>query len=265
MPCISNVGVRISYEVYGAGTPLVFLHAGSLNSTAWFYQAMSFAATHRVVLIDHRGHGRSDKPKQGYSITQHADDTGKVLQALGIEQAVFVGNSLGGMVALQFNLDYPERVLGNVVISSATGLGRNLTGADREAFLADFTTSFSVLMDGSVSARTRREQPELLPALKAFSRVPDNYPEVAFAAAFSDPGGPFNWDIHPRLQEITAPALIFAGSDDAVIPAAESARLADAMPNATFRLIPDVAHFYQLERPQLFNAELREFLSGITG
>ncbi len=260
MPCISNAGVRIFYEAYGKGTAVVFLHAGSLNSAAWFHQAMPFAATHRVVLIDHRGHGRSDKPERGYTIAQHANDVSKVLQALGIEQAVFVGNSLGGMVALQFNLDYPERVLGNIVISSATGLGRNFAAADREEFLADFATSFDTLMDGSVSAQTHREQPQLLDTLKAHSRVADNYPEAAFAAAFSDPDGPFNWDITSRLAEITAPSLVLAGADDAVIPAAESARMSHLMPNATLRVIPDVAHFYQLERPQLFNADLHEFL-----
>ena len=263
MPVIRHAGVGIHYECHGAGTALVFLHAGSTNSSLWLFQALTFARSYQVVLIDHRGHGQSDKPHEPYGIPTHAGDVAAVLDTLGIESAVFIGNSIGGMTALQFNLDHPARVLGNVLLSTGTGLGRDMTAEVRAAMLGNFLTAFDAMMEGTVSARTRRERPELLPMLKAFHQVPSNYPEHSFAASFGALDGPFDWDIAARLHEILAPTLVLAGSEDQLIPPAVSATLAAAIPGAVYREIEQVGHFFQLEQPLAFNAELAGFLEGL--
>ena len=91
--------------------PIVFLHPWTTNGNIWYYQVFPFALTNQVIVVDHRGHGRSDKPKSGYSIQEHARDVAAVLDAAKIDRAVLVGNSIGGMIAMQFTLDHPERVL----------------------------------------------------------------------------------------------------------------------------------------------------------
>jgi len=126
MPIAENKGTKIFYDTYGQGTPIVFLHPWTTNGYIWYYQIFPFARTNHCIAVDHRGHGRSDKPKTGYSIQEHASDVRAVFDAAKIDKAVLVGNSIGGMIQLQFTLDYPDRVLGNVVVSSGTALSGSM-------------------------------------------------------------------------------------------------------------------------------------------
>ena len=98
MPYIEREkGVRIHYNHYGKGFPLVFLHGFSANAWLWAYQAPILAHQYHCVVIEARGHGLSSKPLTGYSIQDMAADDAAVLAALGIDRAILVGNSMGGM------------------------------------------------------------------------------------------------------------------------------------------------------------------------
>ncbi len=97
MPYIERErGVKIHYDDHGQGFPLVFLHGFSTNAWLWVYQVPIFARKYRCVVIEARGHGRSDRPLKGYSIPEMAADDAAVLTALGIDRAILVGNSMGG-------------------------------------------------------------------------------------------------------------------------------------------------------------------------
>jgi pimeloyl-ACP methyl ester carboxylesterase len=120
MPFADSSGVKIYYDDYGTGTPIVFLHPFTANAGIWYFQVFSFAPTNRCIAIDLRGHGRSDKPEGGYSIPKMTNDVAAVMDTAGVERAVMVGSSIGGKIALQLNLDHPERVLGNVLLSCGT-------------------------------------------------------------------------------------------------------------------------------------------------
>jgi pimeloyl-ACP methyl ester carboxylesterase len=257
-------GVKIYYETYGQGFPIVFLHPFSTNGYIWYFQTFSFARTNQCVVIDERGHGRSDKPPQGYAIKEMAADVVAVLDELKIEKAVLVGNSIGGMIVMQFNLDYPERVVGNVIVSSGTNLGAGMPPEAMAAFQKDAEAAFGGLMEGAVSAKTKRERPEILELMKAQFAVEANFPRSVFAAAGADPGGVFNWNITTRLKEIRKPTLVLAGEEDQGTPVAVNKFLADNIPGAQLRVVKDVGHFYQLENPPEFNRELRQFLTQVT-
>src|SRR5450432_3469998 len=130
MPHVERDGVKIFYESFGQGTPVVFLHPLSLNRYAWVHQVFAFARTHRVVIVDHRGHGLSDKPAGGFSIREMARDARAVLDHAEIDKAILVGTSAGSMVAVQTALDAPERVLAMMLVSCATRLApRSWRGA----------------------------------------------------------------------------------------------------------------------------------------
>ncbi|MCS6924814.1 MAG: alpha/beta hydrolase [Candidatus Binatia bacterium] len=264
MPYVTRNGVNIYYETYGQGSPVVFLHPFSTNGYIWYFQIFPFARTHRCVVIDERGHGRSDKPPQGYAITEMAADVVAVLDALRIDTAVFVGNSIGGMILMQLNLDAPHRVVGNVIISSGTNLAAGMPPEAMAAFQQDLAGAFSGLMEGAVSARTKRERPEILDLMKAQFLVEENFPRHVFFAAAADPNGVFNWNISDRLREIRKPTLVLAGEEDQATPVAANKFLADHIPGAQLRVVKEVGHFYQLERPDEFNHELRQFLGHIT-
>ena len=266
MPYAENRGVKIYYDCYGSGTPIVFLHPWTTNGNIWYYQVFNFATTNRCVVIDHRGMGRSDKPASGYTIPEHASDVAAVLDALKIDRAVMVGNSIGGMIVLQFNLDYPERVIGNVIISSGTGLfDAQDPKAIKEAAAAyesNYLGTFDGNLENSISARSKREKPEILEVMKAHLRI-ETFPRHVFTSSFNDPQGLFQWNIGPRLKEIRKPTVVYAGEEDFGIPMEKNKFLADNIPGARLVALKDIGHFYQLERPAEFNAELRKFLDGL--
>jgi pimeloyl-ACP methyl ester carboxylesterase len=260
MPTINRNGVNIYYESYGQGFPVVFLHPFSTNGSIWTFQTFSFARTHQCVVIDERGHGRSDKPQHGYTITEMAADVVAVLDAVKINTAVLVGNSIGGMITLQLNLDAPERVAGNVIVSSGTNLAAGMPPEAGQAFQQDLVGAFNGLIDNAIAAKTKREQPAVVDFIKALFLVEDNFPKHVFRAAMADPDGVFNWNISARLKDIKKPTLVLAGEEDQATPVAANKFLSDNIPGAQLKVLKDVGHFYEVERPHEFNTDLQQFL-----
>lgn len=263
MPYAKRGGVNIYYETYGKGFPIVFLHPFSTNGYIWYFQTFTFAQTNQCIIVDERGHGRSDKPQQGYAIKEMAADVGAVLDDLKISKAILVGNSIGGMIAMQFNLDNPDRVAGNVIVSSGTNIAAGMPPEAKAAFQKDPVGTFGALVDGAFSAKTKRERPELLDLMKGHFIVEDNFPRHAFFAAIADPSGVFNWNISDRLKDIRKPTLILAGEEDQATPVAANKFLADNIPGAQLRVLKDVGHFYQLEKSADFNRDLAQFVKQV--
>jgi pimeloyl-ACP methyl ester carboxylesterase len=263
MPYVNRSGVNSYYETYGQGVPLVFLHSFSANGYIWYFQTFTFARTNQCVVIDERGHGRSDKPQHGYAIKEMAADVIAVLDELKLNRAILVGNSIGGMIVMQLNLDYPERVVGNVIVSSGTNLGAGMPAEAKAAFQHNPEAAFGALMEGAIAAKTKRERPEILELMKAQFAVEGNFPRYVFSAASADPGGVFNWNITSRLKEIRKPTIVFAGEEDQGTPVAVNKLLADNIPIAQLRVVKEVGHFYQLEKPAEFNQELRQFINRV--
>jgi 2-succinyl-6-hydroxy-2,4-cyclohexadiene-1-carboxylate synthase len=95
----------------GDGSPVIFLHFGGGNLMMWEDAVSFFAGRHRPVLMDLRGHGKSDRPPTGYDIDTMAGDVVHAMTSLGVDRAHIVGSSLGAEVALAMAVRYPERVL----------------------------------------------------------------------------------------------------------------------------------------------------------
>jgi pimeloyl-ACP methyl ester carboxylesterase len=261
MPHVERDGVRIFYESFGEGPPVFLLHALSMNRYAWVHQVFALARSHRVVTLDLRGHGLSDKPAGGYSIREMALDARAVLDAAGIDRAVLVGNSAGSMIAIQVALDAPERADGLVLVSCATHLAPNIPPQVLQAYEARFEAAFDFMTRGATSERTKRERPEVAAFLGDVYRARGNFSREVFLSFIRDPGGVFNWDVRARLADVRQPALVVAGQEDQAMPLDAMRALAEALPHATFKVVPEVGHYYPLERPAEFNDDLRAFLA----
>ncbi len=263
MPHINRDGVKVYYESFGQGLPIVFLHPWSTNRYIWTNQLLEFARNHQCIVVDHRGHGLSDKPAEGYGIGEMAADVVAILDDAGIDRAVLVGNSIGGMVAMQTSLDAPERVIGNLIVSSATNFGADAPPEMAEAMQKDWRGMFSGLLESAVSAKSKAERPEILTYMEGCFRVDDNFTEGVFWASVADPEGVFNWNISDRLKDIKQPTLIIAGEEDGATTPAHNQFLADNIPGAEIKMYKDVAHFCQLEKPIVFNEDLRNFIAKV--
>lgn len=261
MALMNRNGVNVYYESLGAGEPaLVFLHPWSTNHFIWCWQVPVFAREHRCIVVDHRGHGQSDKPAEGYAIGEMAADVVAILDECGIDKAVLVGNSIGGMVAMQTALDAPDRVIANLILSSGTNIGADTPPEVAEAMQKDWRAVFSGLLDSAVSAKSKVERPEIQAFMEGCFRTEDNFTEAVFWTSVADPDGVFNWNISDRLKDIKQPTLIIAGEEDGATTVEQNQFLADNIPNAAIKIYKDVAHFCQLEKPTEFNNDLRGFL-----
>jgi pimeloyl-ACP methyl ester carboxylesterase len=264
MPHVNRNGVNVYYESLGEGGPaLVFLHPWATNRYIWAGQLAIFARTNRCIVVDHRGHGQSDKPAEGYGIDEMAADVLAILDDAGIDRAILVGNSIGGMTAMQMSLDAPERVIGNLILSSGTNIGADTPPEVAEAMQKDWRAVFSGLLDSAVSPKSKQDKPEIQAFMEGCFRTETNFTEGVFWASAADPKGVFNWDISDRLKDISQPTMIIAGEDDGATTPAQNQFLADNIPNATIKMVKDVAHFCQLEKPSDFNADLAAFIAHV--
>ncbi len=264
MPHITRKGVKVYYESFGSGPAIVFLHPWSTNRFIWTFQLMHFARSHRCIAVDHRGHGQSDKPEGGYAIPEMAADVAAILDDAGVDRAILVGNSIGGMVAMQTSLDFPERVVGNLILSSATNMAASAPPEMAEAMQTDWRGMFSGLLDAAVSTRSKATRPEIGAYMEGCFRVESNFTEGVFFTSAADPGGVFNWNISDRLKDITQPTLILAGEEDGATTVEHNQFLADHIPGAEIKIFKDVGHFLQLEQPMTFNEELTAFVARVS-
>jgi pimeloyl-ACP methyl ester carboxylesterase len=119
MATIMHNGVKLAFEDRGAGKPaFVFVHGWACDRSFFAPQAEHFAQRHRVVSVDLRGHGESDKPHGAYPIAAYADDTAYIIEHLGLGKTVAVGHSMGGMVMPQLAAAHPDCVAAIVMIDS---------------------------------------------------------------------------------------------------------------------------------------------------
>ena len=111
MPLTKLNGININYKVEGQGEPLVMIMGFAANQSSWIPQVPFFKKYYRVITFDNRGVGKSDKPRGPYSTKMMADDTVRLMDLLGIEKAYIMGASMGGMIAQELAINYPQRVM----------------------------------------------------------------------------------------------------------------------------------------------------------
>ena len=237
------------YVIAGQGEPVVLIHGyGASVVTNWQMSGCidALASQYRVIALDMRGHGRSEKPLHAaaYSTAQLAEDVLAVLDEEGIQQARIAGYSMGGMVALHLLLEFPERVRAAVIGGMGASFPRRL---DRHDTCRDCEDGADGLMP------SRRVTTRFLRAY--FGRF---HPLAMYAAyrGILQHGQPADAS---RLGEITAPVMCIAGSRDHLCRSARA--LAEGIAGAEFVLLQGESHLSALGNPQLREAMLRFFAS----
>ncbi|TDC38928.1 alpha/beta hydrolase [Micromonospora sp. KC213] len=257
-------GTSLAYDDLGSGSAVVLLHAGIADRRMWRGQLPTLAERHRVIVPDLRGYGDSALPAEPFA---HHDDVVGLLDALGVERAALVGCSFGGAVAIDTALAHPDRVSalalfgtavsGNEWSEETENLWDELVG---EVDPADFTASAAGEVRFWVVGPSR-DPADVDPELVAFAQEMDQRAlaaELALSAVEIEELDPPAID---RLTELRLPVLVTAGAADIPDIARLADRIAAEAPQA-IRLpdVPDAAHLLPLERPEVVNAALLDFL-----
>lgn len=257
--------INVYYEVHGEGEPLVLIQGYGANSAGSFLHVPTFSKEYRVVIFDNRGTGRSDKPDIPYSMEMMADDVVGLLDTIGIDAAHICGASMGGFIAQNLVLRYPERVISLVLACTSHG-GRHLIAADTEAVgrLFDFERRQKLTPEENLR--------EMLPLLCSQQFI-DNNPDIIeqFVAKRTEYPTPIHvlirqreamagHDTRDRLPEINAPTLVISGNADTLVPVANSRLLADRIRDVELVILENMGHGFMFEAAEEFHKKVLDFL-----
>ena len=267
-------GLPIRYLTAGTGPPLVVLHGAGDNALDWRWVMPTLAATHRVYAPDLVGSPDSARPAADYSSAFFERFISAFVDALDIGQATFVGNSLGGLVALRLALSQPARVNALVLVDSA-GLGRAVNPVFTSVNVPGLAEAAMPLWRIPAGAYQRAWARALLLFTRP-GRVPrewlkeqrrlalsPGYLEAHLTALRSQvsPGGQREVLID-RLPSLKPPTLVVWGARDRVFPKSQAREAVSRLREGSLALIPDCGHMPHLECPDRFLAALDKFIGG---
>lgn len=254
---------RCAFSDEGKGQTILFVHGFPLSRAIWQPQIEAFAPSHRVMAPDLRGHGESSATAGVYSMDVFAED----LQALIVERqcgpVVLVGHSMGGYIDFAFYRKFPQSVRALVLFCTRA------TADSEEGKIARENLAQRVEREGA-GAVAESMLPKMFGAATAASRpdLVESVRQMMLATSVNALAGSLRgMALRPSsvalLPKITVPTLVIAGENDLIIPNAESAAMANAIPNAQLIMIPQAGHLASLENPAAVNAALQAFLAKI--
>jgi pimeloyl-ACP methyl ester carboxylesterase len=248
----------LHYVERGSGPALLLVPGIPAIASDWAPLAERLSGSRRVIAYDNRGSGASTVTPAPYTCAQLAADAVALLDALDIERADVFGMSLGGMIAQELALGWPERVHRVVLGCTHCGL-EHAARPEREAGRAfalqtdDWAERMEALAPFAFSAAAG---PDLVgPFIEKKARDvqdPEGY-RGQIAAALAH-------DTYDRLPGLDCPTLILTGDDDRVIPAASSDVLHERIPGSRLEVVPGAGHLFFLERPDKSLRLLEDFL-----
>jgi len=246
-------GVKLGYVEAGKGSPpIVLVHGWTCNHGYFAPQYEHFAKRHRVVSVDLRGHGQSDKPKTPYTISGFADDVAWLCRELGLVQPIVVGHSMGGMTAIELARRYPDLPGAIVACDSPVAMPATLA-ANLKTVAADLRKP-----DWRAGHRAFLEQALFIPAddpqrkariVADMTSAPDHVTQGCFEAIVAA-------DMEGAARGCKVPFLYLAAAE----PLADLVRLRTLCPQVVTGQTVGADHFHQLEVPEQVNAMIDRFL-----
>lgn len=260
-------GEALAVRSAGAGDPVLLVHGFTGAATAWGEGLLAaLASRFRLIAVDLLGHGGSSRPRtpERYALPQQVADLCEVLDACEAPDALWVGYSMGGRIALAAACERPDRVRGLVLEGASPGLAQPEERAGRIASdeaLARRLESLGIeaFVDGWMAqplfASQRRLGPERLAAERERRRRGD---PLALAACLRGAGSGAQAPLWARLAAVAAPVLLVAGEEDAKFRALADA-MARLLPRARRRSIAGAGHATHLENPEAFTRAVCRF------
>ena len=272
-------GIKLCYDVHGNGDPVILIHGFSDRKEHWRAQVGDLSKNFKVIRLDNRGAGKSDRPDGEYSMEVYASDVGGLIENLGLGRAHIIGHSMGGMISQNLAILYPNKVNKLILLNTFPGLKppgqpiedvismqRESAIAGQEAILKDPNNAF---VDGAKPSYSRK-----------FWKLMKENPQQKFHGIWSVEDlidekinyGPTAIDLsnqshaisthntYERLHEIKNEVLIISAEKDKSCPVSMGEKILELIPNSTFIVIEGAAHQDILERAPEINKYIIDFL-----
>lgn len=256
-------GSSMNYEIKGKGTNIVLIHGLGDNLNMWYHQVPPFSKSYRVITFDVRGSGKTESPKEDYSISLLAEDTYELMRAIKVENAYFLGYSMGGRVALELTLNHPEMVKALILANSAVGLTPpSPEAAERRRVMLELLNKgdikkFAEMM--TTHAFSPGFQSKNPAEFQRYARVKSQNKAEGIArlmqslAALTRP---------PDLSRVKCPVLLIAGENDLYMGIEQGKQAHKTMTSSKLVILP-TGHAAAIESPEEFNAAVLDFLSQV--
>lgn len=251
---------NLYYEVHGQGEPLLMLQGWGMDITGWQYILEPLSQVFKVIILDNRGTGRSEVTPGKYTTRLLADDTAVLLDHLQIDKAHVLGWSMGGMIAQELALAYPQKV--NRLILSATSA--KVTA--KSSFIAwshieainrgELQTAVNWQLSFCFSKALFANEAMLFEIKESAMNPP--YP-VTYDGLVSQFAAIASHDRRRQLRTIKAPTLVLGAKEDGIIDIDQVKSLALEIDNSQLRILPG-GHMYHIEYPEIFGRTVIEFL-----
>ena len=266
MPQRRASDLNVEYYVEGTGPPLLMIMGLGGQASSWGEPVLEGLQRHfTTIRFSNRGTGATDKPADGYTVSQMADDAARLMDAIGIEKAHVFGISMGGMIAQELVLNYPDRVQGLVLGCTNCGPAHSVT------IPAETLNSFGQIMSLPVEQRIQEfwnitVTPQFIESGAAFLNhimelgMATPTPMETFGRQFA---AIQSFDSYDRLPQIKSPTLIVQGDMDTLVPAENAEVLRERIPGSRVRIVQGTGHCFIWEKPEEVVAEIVAFLSSV--
>ncbi len=267
-------GLKLCYEVKGEGYPIFLVHGFGNKKEFWIAQSDKFSNEFKVISLDCRGSGKSDRPNEPYTAEMLAKDVIGLMDVLQIQNAHFIGHSLGGAVVQHIALMYPERIGKIILICTFPDFPLDKSGI--EMFKKNWIDMYEARKKDPIKAFYDKMK---LRFSRDFFKIMKEDPERKIIGILStkdfmdidriDPATPqdinnftnalITHKVLNKLQEIKAETLIIAGDKDRLGSKVSSEQIHQKIPNSTLKVIPG-GHFVNIEKALETNKLIIDFL-----
>ncbi len=269
MPYATIGDIDLYYEIHGPSDapPLVLIGGWASYRWIWFRQVPAFKEKYRCIVFDNRGAGRSSKPDIPYTMEMFAADTVGLMEALDIENAHVLGISMGGLIAQQIAISYPEKVRSLILVSTHFGGPNIVPMDDRNMALLVALPTETISKEQAREMRYRatfseqfiQENRDVLENIDGWA---EKHPTPLFAQVHqSSAVGAF--DAEEEVKQISATTLIIHGDSDRAVPTQNGELLNNSIPNSRLVLIKDGSHFSIIEKYEDFNNAVMSFIDDL--
>jgi pimeloyl-ACP methyl ester carboxylesterase len=258
MPKITVNNIEMYYETAGSGEAVLFIHGLGSSTRDWEMQIPFFSKKYQTITFDLRGHGQSQKPNGAYKMSLFAKDTAELIKTLNLSSVHVVGISLGGMVAFQLAVDYPQLIKSLVIVNSAP-----------EFVVRTFKERWQVFMRFAiVRLLGMRKMGEVL-SKRLFLKDEQEDIRQVFIQRWAENDMPaylnalraiVGWSVADKIQNIKTPTLVVAADND-YTPISSKEAYISKIENAKLIVIEDSRHAVPVEKPDEFNKIVLGFLS----
>ena len=260
MAFVHNQGAKIYWDEQGKGEPILLIMGLGYSSVMWYRTRPILAARYRTLAFDNRGVGRSDVPAGPYPIARMAADAGSVLDAAETGSAHVFGVSMGGMIAQEFALEYPQRLRSLILGCTSAGgptavraepaatqllMTRDQMSPEQAAqaavpFIYDAATSRQLIDEDLAVRRPWFPRPE------------------AYVAQLQ---GILKWEAYTRLPAIRVPTLVIHGDSDRLVPPGNGRIISERIPGAELVMIPHASHLFFTDQTAAAHDAILRFLA----